>query len=62
MSEDLIIIAIVFAIYMVPTVSIVRRSGLSPWWSILAFIPLINIIALWVFAFCKWPALREEKL
>jgi hypothetical protein len=29
--------------------------GRSRWWTILAFVPLINLIGLWVFAFTRWP-------
>jgi hypothetical protein len=34
---------------------ILHRAGRSRWWTILAFVPLINLIGLWVFAFTRWP-------
>jgi hypothetical protein len=35
--------------------NILHRAGRSRWWTILAFIPLLNLIGLWVFAFTRWP-------
>jgi hypothetical protein len=40
----------------IPVSSILHRAGRSRWWTVLAFIPLINLIGLWVFAFSRWPA------
>jgi hypothetical protein len=40
----------------VPVASILHRTGHSRWWTVIAFIPLINLIGLWVFAFSRWPA------
>ncbi len=49
-----------FLILTVPFVFILRRVGLSRWWAIMGFIPLVNIIALWVFAFISWPVDKER--
>ncbi len=38
-----------------PTARILKRIGFSGWWVILAFIPLANIIGLWVLALTRWP-------
>lgn len=51
-----LIVIVFIAVVAVPTVRIVRRSGRSGWWAILAFVPYVNLIALWVFAFVRWPA------
>jgi hypothetical protein len=40
----------------VPVASILYRAGRSRWWTVIAFIPLINLIGLWIFAFSRWPA------
>jgi hypothetical protein len=39
----------------VPVANILHRAGRSRWWMILVFIPLLNLIGLWVFAFTRWP-------
>lgn len=55
-----LVVGIFFAIFLVPIANIVHRAGLSRWWCILAIIPLINVIALWIFAFARWPAIDER--
>jgi len=37
----------------------VGKAGFSPWWVLLAIVPIVNIIMLWVFAYAKWPALPD---
>jgi hypothetical protein len=56
----LIVVLVMLAIYLVPIVTILRKAGYSGWWSLLVFVPLVNIIMLWVFAFAAWPNLREQ--
>jgi len=46
---------IFMAILGVPVAIVLRKAGYSPWWVIVAFIPMINMIMLWVFAFSRWP-------
>ena len=35
-----------------------KRTGHSPWLSLLMVVPLFNVIPLWVFAFKVWPVER----
>jgi len=51
-----IIVAAVLALFGFPMVRILRRMGFSGWWTILAVIPWVNVIGLWVIAFIRWPA------
>ncbi len=44
---------------VLPVALIVGKAGYSRAWALLAFIPIVNLIALWLFAFAKWPALRR---
>ena len=41
----------------IPVANILHRAGRSRWWMILAFIPFVNLLGLWVFAFARWPKL-----
>ncbi len=41
-----------------PISRILGRMGLSPVWAIIALMPLVNLVALWVPAFIDWPARR----
>jgi hypothetical protein len=38
-----------------PVSKILRRLGLNGWWALLAFVPLVNFISVWVLAFSRWP-------
>jgi hypothetical protein len=42
-------------IVIYPLGRILSRMGFSPFWAILAFIPFVNLVALWVLAFADWP-------
>jgi uncharacterized membrane protein YhaH (DUF805 family) len=55
-----IAIIIVLAIYFVPILMIIRKAGYNGWWILILFVPLVNLIMLWVFAFASWPSLRDH--
>jgi hypothetical protein len=50
---------IMLAVVLYPIGRILNRLGLSPLWSVLAVIPFINLIAVWVLAFADWPEYRR---
>jgi hypothetical protein len=55
-----IVMPLLFIIIVgVPVASILHRAGRSRWWTIIAFVPLLNLIGLWVFAFTRWPSLAR---
>ncbi len=53
-----IFFAVMVVLLIYPVGRILGRMGLSPLWAIVAFIPLVNVIGLWVLAFADWPARR----
>ena len=57
-----VIVAIISPIVLAPVALILRRAGFSRWWSILWAIPVVNIIALWVFALVPWPAFGTQSI
>ena len=38
-----------------PVAKILERLGISRWWTILAFFPLLNIVGLWALSAVRWP-------
>ena len=50
-----IMFAVIAALILYPTGRILSRMGFSPFWSVVAFIPLANIIGLWIVALAAWP-------
>lgn len=35
--------------------SILNKAGFSRWWSLCLFLPVVNILMIWTFAFIAWP-------
>lgn len=57
-SAILIIYLVVIVLFIVGWVKILSKAGYSGWWVLLGLVPLVNIIAFFVFAFADWPVLR----
>jgi hypothetical protein len=51
---------VMIAVVIYPVGRMLSRIGLSPLWSVVMFIPLVNLIALWILAFTEWPSRRVE--
>ena len=56
-----LILTIIVAAVIYPVWRILDRVGFSPFWSVLALIPFVNLLALWFFAFSDWPRDREKR-
>jgi len=50
-----IVFAIVAALVLHPIGRILSRIGFSPFWSVVAFVPVANLIGLWAVALATWP-------
>jgi uncharacterized membrane protein YhaH (DUF805 family) len=50
-----ILIILLLLTFLIPIFRIIRRTGHSGWWCLLAFVPLLNWIGLWILAYTKWP-------
>jgi hypothetical protein len=50
----------VFAL-LIPFGQLLRRAGFNRWWLLLSFLPIINIVALWIFAYIRWPKDNEAR-
>jgi len=58
--ESLFWIALLFAL-IIPMWRTITKAGYSGWWVLLYFIPLVNIVMFWVFAYSNWPALAQSQ-
>ena len=56
----LVLVPGILALTLVPIAKIVRRAGYSGWFCLMYFVPLVNLVMLWVFAFAEWPALDKN--
>jgi len=50
-----VVILISLLLFVVPVVQLLRRTGHHPLWCILFLLPVLNLGALWFFAFKPWP-------
>lgn len=55
--ELLFTLGFFYLIFGIPAAMILMRAGFRGWWSIVVAVPILNVIALWIFAFMEWPAL-----
>ena len=53
---SLVFLLIVAAVFLVPIAQIIHKAGYSRIWVLLWFVPLLNLIFLWIFAFSDWPS------
>ena len=42
-----------------PACMISKKAGYSPWWGLLLFVPIGNVIWTWYLALSDWPTLRQ---
>ncbi|KWF26711.1 hypothetical protein WL88_10670 [Burkholderia diffusa] len=54
--EHWFVFVIMAVVLLYPIGRILMRIGLSPFWAVVAFVPLLNLIGLWLLAFIDWPA------
>jgi len=55
------IVFIYVAVFGIPVARILRRAGYSRWWVLIVFLPVLNLIGLWLFAYAHWPVLARER-
>lgn len=58
--RELVVVIFTLAVFvgiLWPYARIFSRAGYSPWICLLMLVPIVNLIALWVFAYAQWPAL-----
>jgi len=39
---------------------ILNRTGYSRWWLATLFVPVLNLIVVWIFAFADWPVSKRN--
>jgi uncharacterized membrane protein YhaH (DUF805 family) len=44
-----------FVAALIASARILRRLGYSPWWVLLGFVPIANVVGLWTLSKASWP-------
>jgi len=55
-----IFVVFLIVIMAIPIAKILGRLGFSKWWTIVYFIPFVNIIGIWMLAYARWPAVNRS--
>ncbi len=61
---EILLILVILSIILVPVWlmgKILVKAGFSPWFSLISFVPIANVIALWIFAFIPWPNIDQQR-
>lgn len=58
---ELVFSVIGIMLTILPIWRILSRTGHSGAWALLAFVPVVNWVALYVFAFSRWPAVDDRR-
>ncbi|HXR94286.1 MAG TPA: hypothetical protein VN718_00300 [Rhizomicrobium sp.] len=58
-STMLIVLTVAEALFAIPAAMVLKRTGHSPWWALLCFIPIAALLGLWVLAFTAWTPSRS---
>ncbi|MGC1763721.1 MAG: hypothetical protein WA769_12330 [Pseudolabrys sp.] len=45
----------------IPIARILTHIGYSKWWTIVYFIPFVNIVGIWILAYSRWPAVDRTR-
>ena len=53
-----VVMTVAEALFAVPAAMVLKRTGHSPWWALLCFIPVAALLGLWVMAFTSWTSTR----
>ena len=59
-TAALVVYVAVAVIFFIAYVRIIQKAGYSGWWILVGLVPILNVVMVLVFAFSRWPVLRER--
>lgn len=59
--SGLILPALLLGLILWAWSNVLRKAGYSPWWCLLALVPIANLIGFIWFSRADWPALRRDR-
>ena len=54
-----VVMLVLTVLNIIAWVRILNKAGYSGWWILVGFVPVINLIMFFVFAFADWPVRRQ---
>ena len=58
---SLFLALLLLVLLALPAFWVFRKAGWSGWWFLLLFVPIVNIVLIYVFAFSSWPIERRRE-
>jgi uncharacterized membrane protein YhaH (DUF805 family) len=58
-AVPLVIGLVLFIVNLIGTILIIKKAGYSGWWILIGLVPVVNYVFFLIFAFAKWPVLKE---
>lgn len=55
----LVVYIAVAVVFLIAYIRIIQKAGYSGWWILVGLVPILNVVMFLVFAFSRWPVLRE---
>jgi uncharacterized membrane protein YhaH (DUF805 family) len=59
-TVGIVIAVLAWLILLLAYVRVIQKAGYSGWWVLIGLVPVVNIVMFLVFAFSRWPVLREN--
>jgi len=59
-SVAIIVYLAILLIFLIAYIRIIQKAGYSGWWVLVGIVPVLNVVMFLVFAFSRWPVLRER--
>ena len=57
--SEIIFISPILILLVLPFWKIFSKAGFSGWWSLSVLLPIINLLAIYILAFSKWPIYKR---
>ena len=58
----LVVLIGAYVVMLVAYIRIIQKAGYSGWWVLVGLVPVLNLVMFLVFAYSRWPVLRENDL
>lgn len=59
--QEMLIMSLLGAFLVLCGGMIAGRAGRAPFWGLLLLLPIVQIIAIWIFAFMRWPRVKDGR-
>lgn len=57
---ELLFVLSILLLFLLPFWRIAKKAGYPGWYGLAAYVPILNVMVLWWFAFARWPNLRNR--